>query len=164
MMGKYCIQETVLAQGEQSLYRALTLVVAQRALLLSKVKLSALIMPAAEFGPGFAQTYLDRYTVDFVLCDRRTTRPLLIVLQDEQTHTPGAVNDTIAHLATDAGLPVVRIAYEGAYRMEQLLRLIEPYLQGDVCSGDAKSDERRTVSKVPSVPAVPRPATLFSRN
>ncbi len=166
-MDTYRVQETVLAADQRSLYHALTLIVAQRALLLTKVKLSALLSPAAGQAQRVAYTHLDRYTVDFVLCDRSTTRPLLIVLQEQKSAANCArstPNDAIERLAGSAGLPVLRFTQESAYRMDKLLRLIEPYLNGDSRGSDYAQGDRLATATDSRGPAIPRPATLFSSN
>jgi len=166
-MDTYSIQETVLATEERSLYQALTLVVAQRALLLTKVKLSALLSPNASQSQHLAYTQLDRYTVDFVLCDRNTTRPLLVVLCDRAPTDNCALNnpnDMIERLAHSASLPIVRVEQSAAYRMDMLLRLIDPYLAGDSRGSDYTNGDRLPAAAKRTVPTLARPAMQFSTN
>jgi len=184
-MSNYRIQETLLEHSERSLYHALSLVVAQRALILTKVKLSAILAPTAALGQQIAATRLDRYTVDFVLCDRQTTRPLLVIQQEEASSKSGAannVNDLIERMSSSCGLPMIRLSTQSAYRMDLLLRLIEPYLVDDKRGSDYAAGDRMTMDantidantiEVNTAganlidakkPPVPRPATLFSTN
>ncbi len=166
-MDTYSIQETVLASEERSLYHALTLVVAQRALLLTKVKLSALISPIAGPSQHLAYTHLDRYTVDFVLCDRSTTRPLLALLQDKTQAGKCSLsntNDLIERLAASAGLPLLRLDLATAYRMDTLLRLIEPYMVGDSRGSDYANGDRLAPLTKRATATMPHPAMHFSAN
>lgn len=166
-MDTYSIQETVLATEERSLYHALTLVIAQRTLLLTKVKLSALLSPNAGQSQHLARTHLDRYTVDFVLCDRSTTRPLLVVLCDKAYVSNCALsktNDVIERLATNAGLPLLRLEQAASYRMDELLRLIEPYLAGDNRGNDYANGERFVAHSNRNTSALSRPLMQFSPN
>ncbi|MCB0125326.1 MAG: DUF2726 domain-containing protein [Caldilineaceae bacterium] len=167
-MSTYRIQETILEHSERSLYHALSLVVAQRALILTKVQLSAILAPTAVAGQHIAYTHLDRYTVDFVLCDRYSTRPIVVIQQDDGT---GAANvcDAIERLTESCGLPLVRVPSQSAYRMDRLLRLIEPYLNDDkrgrdYATGDRCAGGKSTNAPEAKTPVVPRPATLFSAN
>ncbi len=167
-MSTYRIQETILEHSERSLYHALSLVVAQRALILTKVQLSAILAPTAVAGQHIAYTHLDQYTVDFVLCDRYSTRPIVVIQQDDGH---GSVNacDAIGRLAESCGLPMVRVPSQSAYRMDRLLRLIEPYLNDDkrgrdYATGDRCAGGKSANTPEAKTPVVPRPATLFSAN
>ncbi len=175
-MSSYRVQKTVLAAEERSLYHALTLVVAQRALLLSKVKLSAIIEPAQQHRNVGTATFLNRYTVDFVICERTTTHPLCVILVDgpERTsHPSGTAAAQIEQICAAAALPVVRIAQAKAYRMDQLLRLIDPLLAGGSSSSARERDDRaplpardETGKTIPgkAIPPLPRSTTIFSPN
>ncbi len=166
-MDTYSIQEAVLATEERSLYHALTLVVAQRALLLTKVKLSALLSPNAGQSQQIAHTHLDCYTVDFVLCDRSTTRPLLVLLCDKVHVNSCALsntNDVIERLATNAGLPLLRLEQAPSYRMDKLLRLIEPYLAIDNRGTDYTNGDRLVAPSNRGPSAISRPLMQFSSN
>lgn len=170
-MSNYRIQEAVLAQNLRSLHHALTLIVAQRALILTKVKLSAILAPSPQTGQTVSYTLLDRYTVDFVLCDRHTTKPLLVIQQEEATgdYQQQNTNDVIERLVVSSGLPMICITSEMTYRMDRLLRLIEPYLTDDKRGADYANGERlpladSTDGADAKRPPIPRPATLFSRN
>jgi hypothetical protein len=175
-MSMYRIQETILQTEERSLYHALTLVVAQRALLLSKVKLSAMLEPLPELSTGRDRTAnhssLEQHTIDFVVCDRQTTRPLFVVLVDGPRGPRGSHRDTntyLQQLCADAGLPVLRIKQAGAYRMDLLQRLIEPLLVGDSRGTDYAHGDRVTmttdrITADKESPVIPRPGTMFSPN
>jgi hypothetical protein len=74
------------------------------------------------------------------------------------------INDAIERIAGSAGLPVLRFAQGNAYRMDLLLRLIEPYLSGDSRGSDYAQGDRLATATDSRGPAIPRPATLFSSN
>lgn len=166
-MRPYHVQEAVLASADRSLYHALTLVVAQRALLFPKVKLSALITSAPSHSKSIVLTQLGHHTIDFVFCDRRTTRPLFVVLVDGKSPAPYSQrsnNDHVEQLCESAGLSVLRISQEGIYRMDQLQRLIEPLLDGDSRGNDYTQGDRVPVKADSGRPAITRPGTIFSPN
>lgn len=178
-MNTYQIRESILEQGERSLYHALSLIIAQRALVLTKVKLSAIFTPTSLTGSQLSNTFLDRFTADFVICDRQTTKPLLIIQQEQETPscrsviTRASLNEAMGRLAQTCGLPFLVLPSESAYRMDRLLRLIEPYLLDDKRGSDYAVGDRdvcatgttvRTQSADRHTPPIPRPATLFSAN
>lgn len=170
-MNTYRVQKTILANEERSLYHALTLVVAQRAILLSKVTLSAMlepITPSAGRAPGNPRTHLERYIVDFALCDRNTTQPLFVILVDAQTAVhrsqQAGHNDVMQEICEAAGLPVLRITQESAYRMDKLQRLIEPFFAGEQGDSAYAQEDRVPFALEHKPPTIARPGTLFSRN
>lgn len=185
-MKEYHVQECILAAGEYSLYHALTLVIAQRALLLPKMPLHTLVAPTTAPGkPSSASTsrttttVLDHHVADFVLCDRRTTRPLAVILVDGSTksdHVEVAHCDSTARLCEKAGLRVLRIHAKSAYRMDLLQRLIEPLLTDDPRGRDYEQGDRLPTTATTAQPttakpttakptvAISRPGTLFSSN
>jgi very-short-patch-repair endonuclease len=79
------------------------------------------------------------YHVDFVLCEPRTTRPVLVVELDDRRHRqPGrarldAWKDTAL---SAAGVPVLRVEARGAYDAGELARQIED--RGRASTGEAR--------------------------
>ena len=165
MMNTYRIQENILSTEERSLFHALTLVIAHRALLLSKIQLSSLISPQIRHSRAAAFSQLDRYTVDFVLCDADTTQPLLVILQDHpaiQSSIRCMVNEHVTNLCRSVALPVVRLPYKGAYRMDELVSMLEPFL--DHRSSAYNCHDQRDVLPESRVSMVPQTATMICTN
>lgn len=169
-MNTYHVQESILAADEYSLYHALTLVVAQRALLLPKVTVSRLVAPTITESKTTQTTpsNFEQYVADFVLCDRATTRPIAIILIDDAkpNHARTALNDSMTRLCENAGLTVLRLGTKSAYRMDVLQRMIEPLLSTDPRGRDYEQGDRLPVNMVDARTqvAIPRPGTLFSAN
>jgi len=155
-MSSYRIQESLLGPAERSLHQALTLVVCQRGLIFPKVKLSQLF--AAELAPDRVSgsecgNLLLNQEVDFLICERFTTHPLLaVLLQGSSVTSTTETQQLAAAICTDAGLPVITIEQRAAYRMDELLAAVEPYLQGNQVLDDFHNGDRMQTEQRP--PAV----------
>ncbi|MBX3011816.1 MAG: DUF2726 domain-containing protein [Caldilineaceae bacterium] len=135
------VRDSVLDPVEHSLYRALTLVLCQRAVVLTKLALGDLFwLPPHNDG----STRLPQPTIDFVICDRDSLRPLgVILLEEAATHRePTSRTAQITQSCAQAGLPVVCLPRQQAYLMHQLTPLIEPLLQGPARQDDPSQDDR----------------------
>ncbi len=153
-MSSYRIQESLLGPAERSLHQALTLIVCQRGLIFPKVKLSQLFatvrptISAAD--PGNSDPLLNQ-EVDFLICERFTTQPLLAVLF-QNCNADGVVEaqQQAAAICAEAGLPVLKIEQRAAYRMDELLAAIEPYLQGNQVINDFRNGDRMQTEQRPA--------------
>ena len=166
-MNSYRIHPSILAAEERSLYHVLTLIVAQRALLFSKVKLSTLIEPAFGHNKSALGNRLDHYVVDFVFCDRSSTRPLFVILVEGTQSPEGAqvaAHEAIQPLCAAAGLPVLRLRHQSAYRMDTLQQMIEPLLSGDPRGSDYEQGDRVAVRSNRDTHLFPLAGSLFSPN
>lgn len=142
-MQAYYLRESVLDPVERSLYRALNVVICQRALLLTKINLGDLFWNAynttgGELGP------LAQQKVDFVVCERDSMRPMGIILftEDDTLPAQNPQSERIAQLCTQAGLPVVRLQRQQTYLMHQLTPMIEPLLASHTVSDDYSNGDR----------------------
>lgn len=147
-MGVYRIQESLLGPAERSLHQALSLIVCQRGYIFPKVKLSQLFASDTPSNPLLNQE------IDFLICERLTTQPILaVLLQRRDPAVPNAAQQQAAALCTAAGLPLLQIEERPAYRMDELLAAIEPYLQGELPLHSPSTSER--------LPAEPRPPAVI---
>lgn len=140
-MQPYTLRANILDPIEQSLYRALTLVLCQRALLFAKINLADLFITAT-----YGATVIDlaRYAVDFVLCDRETMRPLAVILfESEGVSGAGEATEKSAQICAAAGLPVVRLKRQHSYMMPYLSSIIEPLLTNGGVKDDYSNGDRR---------------------
>lgn len=155
-MQPYTLRAHLLDPAEQSLYRALTLVLCQRALLFVKIHLSDLFAAPGDSTAGVAPVQPAYYPLDFVLCDRNTLRPLaVILLEKEVAPTDEEGVDKGAELCAAAGLPVVRLQRQPTYLMPHLISMLEPLLVGSSVS-DAFGNGDRAPSAI-SAPMAPLP-------
>lgn len=172
-MQPYYLRDSMLDPVEQSLYRALTVVLCQRALLFAKISLDDLFTTPPYLQVGHEWEQLAQQRIDFLLCDRDSMRPLGAILftADEGCAGQSDYSDQMAQVCADAGLPVVRLQRQATYLMHQLTPLIESLLtphayRNDFTNGDrlvpvigstgAKKPARRTTAvrrrKLPAYP------------
>lgn len=153
-MSSYRIQESLLGPAERSLHQALTLIVCQRGLIFPKVKLSQLfatVLPTEGATDSLCDTPLHNQEVDFLICERFTTQPLLAVyLQASHATSNTASQQQGVAICAEAGLPVLRIEQRAAYRMDELLAAIEPYLQGNQAINDFRNGDRIQTEQRPA--------------
>lgn len=141
-MQPYHIRESMLDPIERSLYRALNIVLCQRALLFTKINLSDLFAIAYNASGDLSQ--LIDQKVDFVVCDRDSMRPMGVILFEEDASVPKQEHpsEQIVQLCTQAGLPVVRLRRQPTYLMHQLTSIIEPLLTNQGASDDYSNGDR----------------------
>lgn len=142
-MHAYTIRESMLDPIEQSLYRALSGVLCQRALLFTKINLGDLLTAPVYHAESEWRT-LASQRIDFVLCDRDSMRPLaLIVFADNALRANQAdCSERIAQLCAEVGLPLVRLERQSAYFMHQLIPLIENLLSSTPHRDDFTNGDR----------------------
>ncbi len=142
-MHSYTIRESMLDPIEQSLYRALSGVLCQRALLFTKINLGDLFTAPVYHSTESEWGTLANQRVDFVLCERDSMRPLAIILFADSAlrASQSDCSERIAQLCAEVGLPLVRLERQSAYFMHQLIPLIENLLtsaprRDDFTNGD----------------------------
>lgn len=143
-MPSYALRDSMLDPIEQSLYRALSSVLCQRALLFTKINLGDLFMPSLYHPADNELGALAQQRVDFVLCDRESMRPLAIILFADSTARPDQADpvEQIAQVCANAGLPLVRLERQSAYFMHQLIPLIETLLTSNARRDDYTNGDR----------------------
>ena len=143
-MQSYYVRDSMLDPVEQSLYRALTVVLCQRALLFAKINLGDLFTAAPYGQAGCELGDLEQQRVDFVLRDRDSMRPLAVILFAAEPARSGQTDyaEQIAQVCTAAGLPVVRLQRQSTYLMHQLTPLIESVLTANAHRNDFTNGDR----------------------
>lgn len=153
-MSSYRLQESLLGPAERSLHQALTLIVCQRGLIFPKVKLGQLlatVLPSEHAAEAECHNPLLNQEIDFLICERFTTHPLLAVLfQPNSVTSTSEFQQQAAAICVDAGLPVLKIEQRAAYRMDELLAAIEPYLQGNQVMNDFRNGDRMQSEQRPA--------------
>ena len=140
-MQPYYVRDSMLDPVEQSLYRALTVILCQRALLFTKINLGDLFTTSPYRQAGSELGHLEQQRVDFVLCDRDSMRPVAVILFAAGS---GQTDDSeqIVQVCTAAGLPVVRLQRQSTYLMHQLTPLIESLLTANAHRNDFTNGDR----------------------
>jgi len=159
-MGVYRLQENLLGQAERVLHQALSLVVCQRGYIFPKVKLSQLF--ASDSQPSAEGNHaLLNQEIDFLICERFTTHPILAVfLQCSAPEAAAEAQQQAAAICAEAGLPLLILEPRAAYRMDELLAVIEPHLQGDQVLHDFQTNDRMQSKPRPTVGAPARKTAI----
>ncbi len=124
----YRKKEYLLTPAERSFYEVLKRVTGDDIQVFAKVRLADLIwLPK---GTKNRQTYLNRILskhVDFVLCNRETVSPVLVIELDDSSHNMGHRQDrdtVLNEILHSAGLPFLRIPAKHSYAPSELSELI----------------------------------------
>ncbi len=126
---------SLLSNGELAFYRSLRAAVPAQTLIMAKVRLLDLInLPP---GTPDRQSWNNRVQskhVDFVLCDARDLRPLLVIELDDKSHAredrrtrDGLVDDILS----TAGLPLHREPAASQYAADRLRAVLAPKLANE---------------------------------
>ena len=143
-MQPYYLRDSMLDPVEQSLYRALSVVLCQRALLFAKINLGDLFTAPPYHQAGSEWEYLAQQRIDFVLCERDSMRPLAALLFVADATHPDQADDSeqIVQVCMAAGLPVARLQRQSTYFMHQLTPLIESLLTPNAHRNDFTNGDR----------------------
>lgn len=127
----YRVRDDFLSQAERSFYGVLKLVVADRAIIMSKVGLWDIFYVAQPNENRGAKAHIDRKHVDFLLCDPQAIQPILGIELDDKSHQRedrqerDAAVDAVFEVA---GLPLLHISVGHGYDTNDLVQKLAPYL------------------------------------
>ena len=130
----YLRSSGLLTQGERALWLPLLHAVQGKYRIFCKVRLADVVCcpPDRADEPQWFEK-ISRFHVDFVLCDPRTTVPLLVVELDDCRHLEAARkerDDFKDAVLRAAGVPVYRVPARRDYDPIELAREIEPRING----------------------------------
>jgi hypothetical protein len=135
-MPEICLNKRFVSDAEANFFQVLRAVVGARGHVLAQVSLGQLFwLPGNNRGtPGRAawQNKLRGRTVDFVICDPGTLRPLVAVELDEPSHAAArrqTRDEEVAAALDAAGLPLVRLITSRAYDTRELEAGIAAHLK-----------------------------------
>jgi hypothetical protein len=121
----YHLRDDFLTPAEQSFFLVLQQAVADWALICAKVSLGDLFY-AKSGNYADNRRYnnkIDRKHVDFLLCDRKTARPLVGIELDDKTHARAdrrTRDEFVERVFEVAGLPLVRMVVRRSYAVRDL--------------------------------------------
>lgn len=124
--------QSLLTNGELGFYRVLQAAVSDRgghSTIMAKVRLGDLV--ESTNNGADSQAALNKVQskhVDFVLCDSKTLRPLVVIELDDATHgreDRRKADAAKGHALKSAGLPLLRVKAAGAYDKRALGRGID---------------------------------------
>ncbi len=152
-MQSYYVRDSMLDPMERSLYRALNLVICQRALLFAKINLGDLLATAISGTKSSELGQLAEQRVDFVLCDRDSMRPIAIILLEGTGARVGCADqsDQVAQLCASVGLPLIWLQRQNNYLMQQLTPIIEPLLIDGSVGNDFTNGDRMRESTMTGI-------------
>jgi hypothetical protein len=125
------LRDDFLSPAELSFFHVLRQVVADRAVICTKVNLADLFFVSR---PNENQGYrnkIDRKHADFVLCDTKTMRPLCAIELDDNSHSrrDRAERDHFVNeVFKTVGLPLLRIPAERTYNVVELRERLLPFI------------------------------------
>ncbi len=119
----------LLSQSERSFYQSLREAAGEGLLVFAKVRLLDLLwLPE---NAGRRQHYMNRVMskhVDFVLCDRQTIAPILVVELDDSSHRRAERQERdrfVDEVLHTAGLPILRVPVRHSFVSNELRVLIQ---------------------------------------
>lgn len=119
----------ILSKGERAFWVPLCQAVHGKYQVFSKVRLADVVCcpPHRKDEPRWFKL-IGRFHVDFVICDPRTTAPLLVVELDDRRHREGprkSRDDFKDQVLRAAGMPIYRVNAQGAYDPIELAERID---------------------------------------
>ena len=130
----YRRETSLLSPAERSFYEALLVALRDRRDLVVFAKVRLIDLLSVPAGAGNRRAHVNRVCskhVDFVLCDRRELRPLLVIELDDASHEREDRRDRDAFVdaaLAEADLPILRVRAQRGYVPTELARLIDEKL------------------------------------
>jgi hypothetical protein len=152
----YRQRDDFLSPAEVSLYQVLVSALGARATICPKVNLADIVFVARPHENQAYRNKIDRKHVDFLICDSKTMRPQCAIELDDSSHSRPARQQRdsfVDEVFKAAGLPLLRVRAQAAYRSAGLLLLVEPHLKGS-----SAAEQTRHVTAAPStgLPTCPK--------
>jgi hypothetical protein len=128
----YDREEAVLSTTERFFYLALYKAVQQRVHIFPKVRLIDIVKvrPGVDKPQAYKNRIIQQH-VDFVLCERDTFKPLLVIELDDASHRNPQRQERDYRkdrILEAAGLPILRYPAKGNYNTGEVARAIEEKL------------------------------------
>lgn len=144
----YELQESLLGPAESDLLAALERAVGDEARIFARVRVSDVLMPKARMGKNKRQLALDEIGArhfDYLLCDPVDLSFLCAIELGEggRRQQRKARGGFLTLACESAGLPLVQLAANSAYRVEELRELLLPLLGEAAEPDEPLTGERR---------------------
>ena len=131
------LSKMFVTHAELDFYRVLTRVLAGRGHVLVQVALNRVLFLPGQPARGSWTNKVRGRSLDFVVCDPATLRPLVAIELDDSTHDRPdrrARDQDVERLLAAAGLPFVRFKCRRTYHMQSVADAVLPHLS---IGGDA---------------------------
>jgi hypothetical protein len=133
---KVTVNKFFVTDAERSFFQVLRRVVGDRGHVLTQVPLRQLLFFPGnnKTNPGRASWHgrVSQRTIDFVVCDPATLRPLVAIELDDSTHSRPdrqTRDDNVHTILEAAGLPLLGVVTSRGYETRELEASLAPYLQ-----------------------------------
>ena len=130
-MPKAMVSTKFVTPAELDFYRVLTRVLAGRGHILAQVALNRVLFLPNQPGRQSWSNKLRGRSLDFVVCDPATLRPMVAIELDDSTHDRRdrrARDDDVERLLSAAGLPLVRFKCRRTYHTQSVADAVLPHL------------------------------------
>jgi hypothetical protein len=161
----YFIRDDFLSAAELSFFLVLKTAVSDSALIFTKVGLGDLFYAKSSDPSQYrtATNRIDRKHVDFLLCDLKTSRPLVGIELDDKSHQRADRQERDEFVDTvfqAAKLPILRVPAKRTYSVGELSELVNKYIGNPAKPASiAKSSPINTTAtpvKVNETPSCPK--------
>jgi hypothetical protein len=132
---KVQVNKYFVSRAEADFFRVLNRVVGDRGHVLAQVSLRQLVwFPGnnkSNAGRATWQNKVAARSIDFVVCDPATLRPLVAIELDEPSHSsPGRQtrDEEVEAILEAAGLPLLKVLTSRGYETRELYEVLNPYL------------------------------------
>ena len=133
---KVMVNKFFVSNAEADFFRVLTRVVGNQGHILAQVSLGQLLyLPGSNQsnpGRGTWQNKIKPRSIDFVICDPATLRPLVAIELDEPSHTEPrrqTRDDEVERIVQASGLPLLHVITSRNYDTRELAATILPHLK-----------------------------------
>ncbi len=128
----YYLVDEFVSPAELNFFFNLKAVIGDSAHVFSKVKLSDLFYAkTGDYGKNRSYTNrIDRKHVDFLLCDRKTLKPILGIELDDKSHQHAdrqERDDFVNHVFQVTKLPLMHVSVQRGYSQSDLKAKLSPY-------------------------------------
>jgi very-short-patch-repair endonuclease len=133
---KVQVNKYFVSNAEADFFRVLRKVVGDQGHVLAQVSLRQLLwFPGNNQSNPGRQTWQNKVaakTVDFVVCDVATLKPLVVIELDEPSHSRAdrqTRDEQVDSILDAAGMPVIRVLTSRAYNTRELADALSSYLE-----------------------------------
>ena len=133
-MPRVIVNKQFVSEAEANFYRILRSVVGVRGHVLAQVSLKQLLWFPPKQDRSVRQVWVnktDRKSIDFVVCDPGTLKPLVAIELDEPSHSKPerqTRDEEVETVLRAAGLPLLHVLSSRTYDTRELQAVLAPYL------------------------------------
>lgn len=132
---RYRKKPFLVTKGENEFYHVLHRIIKNQYLIFPQIHLISLLEHQLR-GQGWrgAKAYIDRLSVDYVICDKKHLMPILAIELDDSTHNREERIERdmkVESILKQAGIPLVRVPYIDRFKEEKIKEKVFQYLKSN---------------------------------